>query len=77
MSKPDTWMPLYIGDYLQDTTRLSTEQHGAYGLLLDRYYGTEAGIPADLELQRDRTRQRGITVRPVGLPVIGQGELFN
>lgn len=67
----------HLGDYSKDTAHLTMIEHGAYGLLLDRYYGTEAGIPADLELQRDRTRQRGITVRPVGLPVIGQGELFN
>jgi uncharacterized protein YdaU (DUF1376 family) len=37
----------HLGDYAKDTKHLSMLEHGAYGLLLDRYYSTEEGIPAD------------------------------
>ncbi len=48
MRKPDTYMPVVIGDYLKDTMRLTTEQHGAFFLILLDYW-TKGAPPDDDE----------------------------
>lgn len=44
-ARPDTWMPLYWGDYLRDTGHLSAAEHGAYLLLIGHYWTTGKRLP--------------------------------
>lgn len=46
----------HLGDYARDTAHLSMLEHGAYALLLDRYYATERGIPDDERFRVARAR---------------------
>lgn len=48
----------HLGDYARDTAHLSMLEHGAYTLLLDRYYTTEQGIPADQVHRLARARSK-------------------
>lgn len=57
----------HLGDYARDTAHLTLIEHGVYTLLLDRYYATEAPIPADQvhRLARARTRDERAAVDAV------------
>lgn len=46
----------HLGDYAKDTGHLSMLEHGAYRILLDRYYSTEAGIPEQQVYRMARAR---------------------
>ncbi len=47
--KPDTYMPLVVGDYLKDTMHLNATEHGAYLLLIMHYWCS--GPPPDEDRQ--------------------------
>jgi len=57
----------HIGDYARDAGHLTMVEHGAYTILLDRYYATEAGIQADQahRICRARTREEKAAVDAV------------
>ena len=46
-ARPDTWMPMYWGDYARDTGHLSNAQHGSYLLLIKHYWCAGGPLPDD------------------------------
>jgi uncharacterized protein YdaU (DUF1376 family) len=48
----------HLGDYARDTAHLSMLEHGAYTVLLDRFYATEQGIPQDQVHRIARARSK-------------------
>jgi len=46
-ARPDTWMPLFWGDYHRDTGHLNATQHGFYLLLIGHYWSTGKPLPDD------------------------------
>lgn len=45
------WMPLHVDDYIRDTDHLSAAEHGAYLLLIMKYW-RDGGLPDDEALIR-------------------------
>lgn len=69
MSRPDGWMPLWIGDYLADTMHLTGPEHGAYLLLLMHSWRTgplpddDRQLAAIARTDRSMWKEIGPTVR--------------
>lgn len=54
--RTDTWMPFLVQKYLADTMHLSTEQHGAYLLLLIHAWMNDGALPIDADKLRRISR---------------------
>lgn len=74
----------YCGDYGRDTAHLSLTEHGAYTLMLDAQYSTEAGLPgpyaALCRICRAMTKIEQVAVKAVAdqfFPVGADGLRWN
>jgi uncharacterized protein YdaU (DUF1376 family) len=54
--KADAWMPLWIGAYMADTMTFTTQQHGAYLLLLMAYWRERTSLRDDDDELRSITK---------------------
>lgn len=70
-ARPDTWMPFYWGDYRADTPHLTAAQHGAYMLLIGRYWTSGKPLP-DLDDQLSRIAAMTIAEWRRHRPVIAE-----
>ena len=71
MSRPDGWMPLWIGDYLADTMHLTGPEHGAYLLLLMHSWRTGPLPDDDRQLAAIARTDRATWQKEVGSTVRG------
>ena len=75
MTKGPPWMPLNVADYLKDTSHLSAHEHGAYVLLILRYW-QDGGLPGDEMLIRRYSllsAEQWIESRPVLAALFDEG----
>lgn len=75
MSTSPPWMPFNVGDYLRDTGHLTVAEHGAYMLLIMRYW-QDGGLPGDEGMIRRYSllsAEQWIESRPVLAALFDEG----